>query len=116
MQVTALEMKWYMRNQLLRDTDWASMAHSLEVRVPLLDIPLLCAVYSMCNNSGFPCKLDMAQSARPKLPPEVLCRSKTGFFVPVQEWLIAGSDLEQDERGLRGWAKVVYKAFLATQN
>ena len=27
----------YMRNQLLRDTDWASMAHSLEVRVPLVD-------------------------------------------------------------------------------
>ena len=30
-----------MRNQLLRDTDWASMAHSLEVRVPLVDAVLL---------------------------------------------------------------------------
>ena len=30
-----------MRNQLLRDTDWASMAHALEVRVPLVDAALL---------------------------------------------------------------------------
>ena len=36
-----LESSLYMRNQLLRDTDWASMAHSLEVRVPLVDVELL---------------------------------------------------------------------------
>ena len=36
-RVAALEASLYMRNQLLRDTDWASMAHSLEVRVPLVD-------------------------------------------------------------------------------
>ena len=33
--VSALEMSCYMRNQLLRDADWAGMAHSLEIRVPL---------------------------------------------------------------------------------
>ena len=32
---------WYMRNQLLRDTDWSSMAHGLEVRVPFVDATLL---------------------------------------------------------------------------
>jgi len=37
-QIAALESCWYMRNQLLRDTDWASMAHGLEVRVPFADI------------------------------------------------------------------------------
>ena len=36
----ALEMAWYMRNQILRDSDWASMAHGLEVRVPFVDICL----------------------------------------------------------------------------
>jgi hypothetical protein len=36
LRVTALSSCWYMRNQLLRDTDWASMAHSLEVRTPLV--------------------------------------------------------------------------------
>jgi asparagine synthase (glutamine-hydrolysing) len=40
-KVAALEACLYLRNQLLRDTDWASMAHSLEVRVPLVDATLL---------------------------------------------------------------------------
>ena len=40
-KVAVLESSLYMRNQLLRDTDWASMAHSLEVRVPLVDAELL---------------------------------------------------------------------------
>ena len=40
-KVAVLESALYMRNQLLRDTDWASMAHSLEVRVPLVDVELL---------------------------------------------------------------------------
>lgn len=32
--ISALESTWYMRNMLLRDSDWAGMAHSLEIRVP----------------------------------------------------------------------------------
>ena len=36
-KVAVLEACWYMRNQLLRDTDWSSMAHGLEVRVPFVD-------------------------------------------------------------------------------
>ena len=36
-RVCALESAHYMRNQLLRDADWAGMAHSLEIRVPLVD-------------------------------------------------------------------------------
>ena len=43
-RVSTLESALYMRNQLLRDTDWASMAHSLEARVPLVDATLLQAV------------------------------------------------------------------------
>ena len=43
-KVAVLEASLYMRNQLLRDTDWASMAHSLEVRVPLVDVKLLSQV------------------------------------------------------------------------
>ena len=37
-RVSALEMSNYMRNQLLRDSDWAGMAHSIEIRVPSLRI------------------------------------------------------------------------------
>ena len=41
LKTAALEMAFYMRNQLLRDTDWASMDHSVEVRTPLVDVQLL---------------------------------------------------------------------------
>ena len=40
-RLCALESSHYLRNQLLRDADWAGMAHSLEIRVPLVDVKLL---------------------------------------------------------------------------
>ena len=40
-RVVVLESTQYMRNQLLRDADWAGMAHGVEIRVPLVDETLL---------------------------------------------------------------------------
>src|SRR5262249_11775532 len=40
-RVCALESAHYLRNQLLRDADWAGMAHSVEIRVPLVDVAVL---------------------------------------------------------------------------
>ena len=54
-KISALEMQWYMKNQLLRDSDWASMAHSLELRVPFVDIKFISKILSL-QNSGL--KLD----------------------------------------------------------
>jgi asparagine synthase (glutamine-hydrolysing) len=108
LKVAALEMSWYMRNQLLRDTDWASMAHSLEVRVPLVDVNLLHALCPLLSASTVSCgKRDMAMTPLKSLPDEILHREKTGFTVPVREWLM--EDIQPaEERGLRGWAKRVY--------
>src|SRR6516225_1488042 len=51
-RIAVLESSLYMRNQLLRDTDWASMAHSLEVRVPLVDVKLLSQFASITAGNG----------------------------------------------------------------
>lgn len=88
-KVAALEGGLYMRNQLLRDTDWASMAHSLEVRVPLVDHMLLKSIASTVSRSwkhknG---KLPLAMTVRPRLPESVTLRRKTGFSVPIGSWL-----------------------------
>ncbi|MFM2293871.1 MAG: hypothetical protein RLZZ350_284, partial [Verrucomicrobiota bacterium] len=107
-KVSALEMTWYMRNQLLRDSDWAGMAHSLEIRVPLVDIELLRAVAPSLTTNP-PTKRDMADAPTQKLPPEILNRPKTGFQTPVREWMLAENN--QAERGLRGWAKHVFNHF-----
>lgn len=106
-RISALESVWYMRHQLLRDADWAGMAHSLEIRVPLVDSDLLQAVAPSISSSVPPSKRDMALTPTQPLPDSVLTRPKTGFAIPVRDWL-DDDDAAQTERGLRGWARKVY--------
>src|ERR1041385_5821820 len=101
-----------MRHQLLRDSDWAGMAHSLEIRVPLVDTTLFQNIAPLLASANPPGKRDMAISPRTPLPDEVLARRKTGFTVPVRDWLLQSFDpLARKERGLRGWARYVHNAF-----
>jgi len=115
-RVRIMETCWYMKNQLLRDADWAGMAHSLEIRVPLVDAELFRAIAPHLGGVTAPAKRDMAATPLPALPPDVLNRTKTGFFVPVERWLRqAGGGINDDrEPGLRGWAKRVYAAQTGT--
>ena len=102
-RVAALEASLYMRNQLLRDADWASMAHSVEVRTPLVDAALLRQIAPLLLECGRHCKRAFAA----KLPPWLRERRKTGFFVPMRQWM----DLPEDgtSTGMRGWARVVFE-------
>src|SRR6185437_13429591 len=90
-RVCALESAHYLRNQLLRDADWAGMAHGVEIRVPLADTALLRTlapvVPAMKAGSG---KLALATAPRLGLPDAVVVRAKTGFAVPTGNWLASG--------------------------
>jgi asparagine synthase (glutamine-hydrolysing) len=114
-KVSALEMVWYMRNQLLRVADWAGMAHSLEIRVPLVDIVLLKKIAPLLASKPRPGKLDMAGRLAPPLPEAVLRRPKSGFLVPVQRWLTTASSRRGGNRDhdWRAWAQTVYQHHLA---
>ena len=103
-KVSALESTWYMRSQLLRDSDWAGMAHSLEIRVPLVDTFFFRNIAPMLVATAPPGKLDMAASLTKPLPDEVLNRPKTGFAVPMRNWLLK-DDPTATDRGFRGWAR-----------
>jgi len=86
--VAALEASLYMRNQLLRDTDWASMAHSLEVRVPLVDHVLLRSLAPIiAAGIGGRGKLALANAPQKPMPSDVVHRAKTGFRTPIATWL-----------------------------
>ena len=87
-KVAALEANLYMRNQLLRDTDWASMAHSLEVRTPLVDVELLrrVAVLRPQIEPQHFNKQILAKAPSRKLPDVLTSRPKTGFTTPVATW------------------------------
>ncbi len=89
-RVCVLESAHYMRNQLLRDADWAGMAHSLEIRVPLVDFALLGSLASsipaITEGAG---KAALAAAPTTPLPNEVVTRAKSGFGVPTGAWLSA---------------------------
>jgi len=88
--VRRLELMSYAGWRLLRDTDATSMAHSLEVRVPLLDHKLVEAVVGLPSVTwkrwGHPKQLLTACLAD-LLPPHVLSRPKQGFQFPMGVWL-----------------------------
>ncbi len=110
-KVALLEITQYMRNQLLRDSDWAGMAHSLEIRVPLVDRFVFEKLVPTVLRSGGPNKKKMALTPKTPLPASVMNRPKTGFAIPVDRWMEERSGTK--ERGFRGWAQTVYKSAVA---
>lgn len=104
-RICALETAWYMRNQLLRDSDWAGMAHGLEIRVPLVDVALFCAIAPFQALSKPPTKTQLGRTPHLPLPDHILHRPKTGFSIPIRQWAMSSLDLESKEAGLRGWAR-----------
>jgi asparagine synthase (glutamine-hydrolysing) len=86
--LSAIESATYLRNQLLRDSDWASMSHSVELRTPLVDTHLLTSLEPwLASFGGFPGKALLANAPRPPLGSDVTNRRKTGFGIPVSQWL-----------------------------
>ena len=87
--IAALESRHYLRNQLLKDTDWASMSHSLELRTPLVDVVLLNKlgpfVSSFKNGTG---KKMLSNSAINPLPDSIRNKPKSGFDAPMHKWLL----------------------------
>lgn len=98
-----------MRNQLLHDLDGAGMAHSLEVRTPFVDVPLWETATRLALGGYAAGKHEMAQSPAVPLPAAILNRPKTGFSIPVREWLRSSTSVNvfPAARGLRGWASLL---------
>ena len=89
-RVSYLEMKTYLSNTLLRDTDCMSMAHALEVRVPLIDHKLI--EYLATVRGEMKIRKDLPKPLLVKalgdlLPDEVVLRPKRGFTLPFARWL-----------------------------
>lgn len=86
--VSAWELRTYMTDVLLRDSDVMSMAHSLELRVPFIDRPLIEWLWRQ------PAKLHRRQTksalydaVAELLPPHLAGRRKHGFTLPFPIWM-----------------------------
>ena len=109
-KVAMLELTRYMQNRLLRDSDWASMASSLELRVPFVDVKFLEALGPWVASDRPPSKEDMTACLSNPLPAEVLTKPKTGFNIPVAQWS-AQDQGPSAEIPMRRWARTVYRKF-----
>ena len=125
--VSWLEMRSYMASTLLRDTDSVSMAHSLEVRLPLLDTPLVEFVGALpdaARRRDAQPKALLNETIADLLPREILTQKKRTFTLPWEEWLRGPlrkrleASLAEPASGLAGYLRgdgmrEVWSAFLA---
>jgi asparagine synthase (glutamine-hydrolysing) len=89
-RVSYLEARCYMLNTLLRDSDFMSMAHGLELRVPLIDHQLVRRILALPGSwkldSGMPKPL-LVRALKGQLPEKIVHRPKRGFTLPFEHWL-----------------------------
>lgn len=101
-RVSAWELRTYMADVLLRDSDAMSMRHSLELRVPFVDRPLLEWLWrqpsAWKHTPGRP-KSALAEALSDVLPPSLQTRRKRGFTLPFALWM---------RRELRPWLEETF--------
>ena len=88
--VSAWEMRTYMADVLLRDSDVMSMRHSLELRVPFIDRPLIEWLWrqpARFKDDRRRPKSALVEATRDILPPGLTRRKKRGFTLPFPIWM-----------------------------
>lgn len=87
--VQYLDLKTYLVGDILTKVDRASMAHSLEVRVPFLDHKFIEWAFKLESDANLQQgvgKFSLKKLMEPHLPEDVLYRKKMGFSVPLADW------------------------------
>jgi asparagine synthase (glutamine-hydrolysing) len=99
--ISYYELTDYMRNQLLRDSDVFSMAHSIELRVPFVDdfmAKFSIALPDAYKTSPSSHKRILREAIRPMVPRLILSAPKQGFVLPIEKWMKSeAKSIIQDE-------------------
>jgi asparagine synthase (glutamine-hydrolysing) len=89
-RISWIETNFYMQNQLLKDSDYMSMWHSLEIRVPFLDKEVMMMAGSIHSSIKFKNTMPkylLVKAFEKELPVEIWKRKKQGFTFPFARWL-----------------------------
>ncbi len=104
LSIMYLEIKYYLCSKLLRDSDWASMSNSVELRTPFVDwfyfkkiLPLI----KFDKNFG---KMNLFNAFKNKLPVNLSNRQKTGFVIPHSSFMNKMSLPRKYSNPLKDWA------------
>lgn len=115
LKIVYLEIKYYLCSKLLRDSDWTSMANSVEMRLPFVDwfffkkiIPLL----KLNINKKL-----LLECFREKLPKEIFHRKKTGFGIPHNEYLdLYNYGKKKYSHPIKDWSEFSFKKYIKYNN
>ena len=107
-----LEIKYYLCSKLLRDSDWVSMSHSVELRTPFVDWFFFNKLISIIKSDKNFNKLTAINSMQNKLPKKLKNRKKTGFVIPHNDFLNKLSVIKKFANPIRDWSILSYEKYL----
>ena len=112
LSIMYLEIKYYLCSKLLRDIDWTSMSHSVEMRTPFVDIFLYQKLIPLIKSNPKINKLNLLNCFKDNLPKELFKRKKTGFEIPHKHYLekIYNRELKY-LRPIRDWSILSFEKY-----
>lgn len=105
--ISGLEFHFYCKNQLIKDADWASMAHSLELRVPFVDMTFFKKAIAFRNNLELDNKAKYYNLYEPLINKKLFEKTKTGFGLPILRII---GDTNDYEFNYKKYIELVYHA------
>ena len=112
LSIMYLEIKYYLCSKLLRDADWTSMSHSIELRTPFVDWVFFSKVISLIKSNNNFSKKNLLNCVQNKVPVELFSRKKTGFVIPHDRYLNTLSIKKEFANPIRDWSIYIYKKYL----
>lgn len=110
-QMQSIDLNYWLPGDILKKADRMGMAHSLEVRVPFLDLDVFETARRLPHRMKFHrgiTKYALRKAARSVLPEQVSSRKKLGFPIPIRRWLREDDWYQRVKEAFAGETAAVY--------
>ena len=113
LKIMYFEIKYYLCSKLLRDSDWASMANSVELRTPFVDWFFFNELLPLLKSNIKISKKNMLDSFKGQAPLELYNRKKTGFAIPYRQYFKKVSGIKNKYTDpIKDWSILSYEKYL----
>lgn len=110
-QMQSIDLNYWLPGDILKKADRMGMAHSLEVRVPFLDLDVFETARRLPHRMKFHrgiTKYALRKAARSVLPEQVSSRKKLGFPIPIRRWLREDDWYQRVKEAFAGETAAIY--------
>ena len=117
LKIMYFEIKYYLCSKLLRDSDWASMANSVELRTPFVDWFFFNELLPLLKSNINISKKNMLDSFKGHAPLELYNRKKTGFAIPYKQYFKKVSGIKNKYKNpIKDWSILNYEKYIEKNN